>query len=358
MLQPSPPPTSPELVPPPAPAAATLWQDHSDLFERLKRRLASYAPNTQRALAADWRSWRNWCTENARTAFPAAPTDIVDYILAHSPPLQCSSTGELSMNLDAATPTLRRASTVTRWLASLSTLHRIANAPDPTRDEDVRATRRTVTRGRNTPEQKAPLRWTDVNNALTKLSNELRDLRAKALITVAYSTLARRAELTALRVQDVTFNTESDGTVTLKTKGGDHKERYLAPEARNALENWLTQAQIKEGPIFRRLESSGRVGSRALTSAEVARTFKRIATLIGLDPTRPTARISAHSTRIGAAQDLTAAGAALPEIMIAGGWKSPQMPAHYARKLDARQGAMRRWLEVARKSDQTTRRKP
>jgi hypothetical protein len=30
-------------------------------------------------------------------------------------------------------------------------------------------------------------------------------------------------------------------------------------------------------------------------------------------------RISAHSTRIGAAQDLTAAGASLPEIMVAGG---------------------------------------
>ena len=87
-----------------------------------------------------------------------------------------------------------------------------------------------------------------------------------------------------------------------------------------------------------------------LATAEVARTFKRIAVLIGFDPTS-VARISAHSTRIGAAQDLTAAGAALPEIMVAGGWKSPQMPAHYARKLDVRQGAMRRWLDTARKHD-------
>ena len=59
--------------------------------------------------------------------------------------------------------------------------------------------------------------------------------------------------------------------------------------------------------------------------------------------------ISAHSTRIGAAQDLTASGAALAEIMVAGGWESPRMPAHYARKLSTRQGAMRRWLDVARK---------
>jgi hypothetical protein len=85
------------------------------------------------------------------------------------------------------------------------------------------------------------------------------------------------------------------------------------------------------------------------TSVGVARTFKRIAAILDLDPGRPISRISAHSTRIGAAQDLTAAGAALPEIMIAGGWRSPQMPAHYSRKLDARKGAMRRWLEAARK---------
>jgi len=182
------------------------------------------------------------------------------------------------------------------------------------------------------------------------MGNELADLRAKALIAIAYSTLARRAELTALRVQDITFSTEGDGTATLKTKGGDHKERYLAPEARTALENWLKSAHIENGFIFRRLESNGLVGIRAITPAEVARTFKRIATFMGLDPTRAVARISAHSTRIGAAQDLTAAGAALPEIMIAGGWKSPQMPAHYARKLDTRQGAMRRWLDAARRN--------
>jgi integrase len=331
------------------PVAAGLWQDQSDLFEKLKRRLASYAVNTQRALAADWRAWRSWCTANGRTAFPAAPGDVVDYILAHSPPMQRTATGEVAMNPEATAPTIRRASTVTRWLASLSTLHRIANVADPTRDEDVRAARRSITRGRNTAEQKAPLHWADVTKALRTMRDELRDLRAKALLAVAYSTLARRAELTALRVQDVSFSAEGDGTVTLKTKGGEHKERYLAPEAREALERWLTRAGIAEGPIFRRLERGGRVGSRAITAAEVARTFKRIAALVGLGPGRPIARISAHSTRIGAAQDLTAAGAALPEIMTAGGWKSPQMPAHYARKLDTRYGAMRRWIDAARR---------
>ena len=69
---------------------------------------------------------------------------------------------------------------------------------------------------------------------------------------------------------------------------------------------------------------------------------------MGVEPSS-VSRISAHSACICAAQDLIAAGGALPEIVIAGAWRSPQMPAHYARKLDARGGAMRRWLETARK---------
>ncbi len=338
------------LAPLRTPRAAAVWQDEPRLFDRLRRRLSSYAPNTQRALAADWRAWRKWCEANTRRPFPAGPTDLVDYLHAHSPPLETDSRGAVAIARETSSPTIRRAATVQRWLASLSTLHRIAEVDDPTRSEDVKATRRTVTRGRPLPEQKQALRWPDVSRALETLGSSSRDLRAKALIAVAYSTMARRAELIECRVEDLTFSADGDGTVTLRTKGGNIHERYLGREARAALETWLDQAGIESGPVFRRLERHGGTGERTITTAEVARTFKRIAALIGLDPTS-VSRISAHSTRIGAAQDLTASGAALPEIMLAGGWKSPQMPTHYARKLDAKQGAMRRWLERARHRD-------
>jgi integrase/recombinase XerD len=333
----------------PIPTAAALWQDEPSLFETLQRRLGSYASNSQRALAADWSRWRKWCTARGRRPFPAAPTDLVEYVLDHSPPFERNAHGTLTLNLSSKSPGIRRVSTVSRWLASLSILHRLANCADPTKDEDVKAARRSVARGRLAQEQKAPLHWSDVQKALDTLGGDLRDLRAKALLTVAYSTLARRAELVALCVSDMTLAAEGEGTVTLRTKGGDLKERYLAPEACSALQAWLAATEINEGFIFRRLESHGGVGDRALNPAEVARIFKRVAVQLNLDPTRPVSRISAHSTRIGAAQDLTAAGAALPEIMVAGGWKSPQMPAHYSRKLDARHGAMRRMLKSERK---------
>ena len=72
--------------------------------------------------------------------------------------------------------------------------------------------------------------------------------------------------------------------------------------------------KIKKGPIFVAIRRDGSIGTKPITSAEVARTFKRIAKRIGIDADAA-ATISGHSTRIGAAQDVTTAGAALPEIM-------------------------------------------
>jgi len=325
------------------PLAATIWEDQPDLCAQLRRRLASFAPNTQRALASDWKVWRAWCAENARIAYPASAADVSDFALAHSPPLYTDQTGAVTMDPEAAGPLVRRATTVQRWLASLATLHRVANAPDPTKSEDVKAARRLISRGRATASQKAALHWKDVQAALVALGNSPRDLRAKAMISVAYSTMARRAELVGIRVEDLSPGLDGDGTVTLRTKGGAIQERYLAREARIALEDWRQAMKVKKGPVFLSIKRDGSVGTKPITSAEVARTFKRIAKCIGLN-TEAARNISGHSTRIGAAQDLTTAGAALPEIMAAGGWRSPGMPARYARKLDARRGAMREWL--------------
>ncbi|MEI6719170.1 MAG: tyrosine-type recombinase/integrase [Betaproteobacteria bacterium] len=327
----------------PTPFAATIWKDQPDLFEQLRRRLASFAPNTQRALASDWKVWRLWCLENARIEFPASPKDISEFALAHSPPLYTDQTGAVTMDPDATGPLVRRATTVQRWLASLATLHRVANAPDPTKSEDVKAARRLISRGRGNASQRAPLHWTDVQAALAALDNSPRNLRAKAMISVAYSTMARRAELVGIRVEDISHGLDGDGTVTLRTKGGAIQERYLAREARVALDAWRQTMRIKKGPVFLGIKRDGSVAATPITSAEVARTFKRIAKCIGLNA-EAARNISGHSTRIGAAQDLTTAGAALPEIMTAGGWRSPGMPARYARKLDVRRGAMRELL--------------
>ena len=79
--------------------------------------------------------------------------------------------------------------------------------------------------------------------------------------------------------------------------------------------------------------------SLSLASAcQVPRIFKGMAREAGL-PAGLADRLSGHSTRVGAAQDMVAAGIGLPAILQAGRWKSPAMVNRYGERLLARNGA-------------------
>ena len=58
--------------------------------------------------------------------------------------------------------------------------------------------------------------------------------------------------------------------------------------------------------------------------------------------------ITGHSGRVGMAQDLSSAGFALPELMTAGRWKSPRMPARYTERQAAGRGAVARYYQGSR----------
>ncbi len=75
---------------------------------------------------------------------------------------------------------------------------------------------------------------------------------------------------------------------------------------------------------------------RYWNSKEVPRIFRKLAVAAELKPGRPH---SGHLTRIGAAQDMLAAGLELREVMQAGSWKSVVMVARYGERLPARRGA-------------------
>jgi integrase len=67
--------------------------------------------------------------------------------------------------------------------------------------------------------------------------------------------------------------------------------------------------------------------------------FKELAEKAGLPPD-VVKRLSGHSTRVGAAQDMASRQIELPAIMQSGGWKSAQMVARYTAKQAAhRSGA-------------------
>lgn len=322
----------------------------AEIERHVRDRLMTYAPNTQRALKADWTVWHNWCVDTRnhadcrrRSSFPILPSVLVEFVLAHSPGEVRASDGTRSVDERLTHRRVKSPRTLARYLASLRALHRLAGyKDDPTADADVEAARRMVMRGRARARAKKPLRLAQVKEVLAIEPNTIREKRDQAMLAVAYSAMLRRSELVALEMRDLTLDPDGSGTATVRfskvDQDGEGHIRYLAPFAVRALNDWLEGAKIADGALFRAVSRSGMIGAKALTDHEVARVFKRMATRI--DGNIAMAGIAGHSTRIGAAHDLVEAGFDVAAIANAGGWKSLLMPNYYTRELRAKQSAM------------------
>ena len=79
---------------------------------------------------------------------------------------------------------------------------------------------------------------------------------------------------------------------------------------------WLDRGGIAEGLLFRSVGKGGRVGE-GLPAGQVPRILKAMARKAGL-PETVVEGLSGNSARVGAAQDMIAAGIELPAILQAG----------------------------------------
>ena len=90
--------------------------------------------------------------------------------------------------------------TVRRYVSSISTFHRAAGVANPCEALTVKlALKRMHREHGRVQQQAAPLNEGAVARMLVAAGATLRDLRDKALFTVAYTTMCRRAELVGLR---------------------------------------------------------------------------------------------------------------------------------------------------------------
>jgi len=80
----------------------------------------------------------------------------------------------------------------------------------------------------------------------------------------------------------------------------------------------MDAAKINGGLILRGVGRHG-VVTESLCDGQIGRIYKRVARQAKLNP-ELIARISGHSFRVGAAQDLLASGASMPIIMHRGRW--------------------------------------
>jgi site-specific recombinase XerD len=282
----------------------------------------AFARNTERALRADTAVFTGWCTDQGLKALPADPQTVAAFI---------DALGEA-----------RAPATVRRYVSSIATLHRAAGLASPCEADAVRLALKRLHRARGRAQKQATaLNRSYVDRMLAVPGPSLRTMRNRALLAVAYDTLARRSELVALQVADVEAALDGSAVVTIRRsktdQEGEGSRRYLAPDTHGYLDAWLTAAGVaQEGALFRSVTKAGGLGDR-LDPGTVARIFKEMATAAGLPPDT-VARISGHSSRVGAAQDMVLANVELAGVMQAGDWRSAVMVGRYTAKIAAQRG--------------------
>src|SRR5271170_7438718 len=289
----------------------------------------AYSPNTLRAQKADGEIFQAFCEARSESFLPANPKTIRAFI---------------EDRLRAG----KKPATVRRYIATIARAHVAAGLLNPCSSEAVRLGIKKMGRETSARQDQAhPLGWKDIKEFIDSAGVGLRADRERAMLCVAYETLARRGELVAFEVKDVDFHPDGTGIALIrrgKTDAeGQGRSAYLSRETVRWLKIWLEHAGISEGTLFRRLIGQNQFGG-PLNPGSIAPIFKRVAQWIGM-PERYLKLVSGHSTRVGATQDLAVLDIDLAAITQAGGWKSTRMPLQYAERINVERSGMAKAAE-------------
>jgi integrase len=248
--------------------------------------------------------------------------------------------------------------TLLRRLASIKKIHRLLRLPHLVDDEEVLLSLRRALRSKSRRRKQAHGLTGDLRDMMIAACPEtLLGLRNRALIAVGYDTLCRRSELVALRVEDLCELEGGAMSIFVKRAKtdpfGDGRLSYLTPKTVKILRAWLKASGVTESWIFRRVYSK-RIGVSCLHSYTVSRTIKELAAAAGMDQVVAT-KLSGHSMRVGAAQDMMANGIGILPIMQAGGWQSLNNVARYVAHVSVTQNGIAQLFRRQASNEPTSR---
>ena len=259
----------------------------------------AYAPNTLRAYRADFSEFIEFCENLGSEPLPADPMLIAEFVqhLAET----------------------NKSSTIRRKVATISAIHRYSYLDDPTKHPEVKIAIRKVNRRLGTRfSQASPINRDVLEKMLEQCGDDLRGTRNRMLLLLAYTTLRRRSELISLRIEDLNLADDRAGSILLRQSKTDQTQSgvllSLDMDVVEAITEWLSESKLSSGYLLRGIQ--GDSINDSLDPGQVARIFKSLAKQAQINPKR----VSGHSTRIGAAQDLLNEGKTIGQIMAQVGW--------------------------------------
>lgn len=276
--------------------------------------------NTRRAYRSDWEDFTIWCQSQGMCALPASPETVALYLTALA---------------EGCKP-----STLQRRLVAINRMHRAAQHESPTHSIGVQETMKGIRRALGSNQiRKQPAITRIIREMMSHLPSTIFGVRDRALLLLGFAAALRRSELVSLNYADINMRDEGM-VVTLRhsktdqegvgrTIGIPYGKRLETCPVR-AVQLWLTQSGITDGPLFRRISKSERVLPYRLSDKAVATIVKRSAAAAGYDP----GQFGGHSLRAGLATQAAIGGASERAIMKQTGHQSLEMVRRYIRDGD------------------------
>lgn len=293
----------------------------------------AFSKNTERALKSDLGIFVAWCNARGRRDLPAAPETISRFV------------DDMAAS--------RAPATVRRYVTSIGVAHRVIGYPTRINDPLVKlALQRMHRRQGRRQAQAGALTWPLRQRLLEAAGDRLIDDRNRALVAVAYDAMMRRSELVSCKLGDLVEEARGAGTMLVRRSKTDVEgcgdTVYLAPDTMRLVATWVNRSRLVEGRLFRSVRRCGQIGER-LHPSQIPRIFKDMAIKAGIAP-EIAEQFSGHSARVGAAQDMIAAGIELPAIMQAGRWKTTAMVSRYGERLLAQRSGAAQLAQFQRRS--------
>lgn len=272
-------------------------------------------PNTIRSYAAAIRHFeQEW-----QGLLPATPDTVARYL--------ADQATSVSIN------------TLRLRLAGLSRWHTDHGFPDPTKAKVVAQVLKGIRSAHSIPEKQAkPIELAQLQQVSDWLESappeagqnvrvhRLRLTRDRAMVLIGFWRGFRADELAHLKIENIELEPGAGMSIFLPHSKGDRDfegRRYRCPALSRlcpvtAYEDWLAASGLTSGPVFRKIDRWGHLGSEAITPGAVIPWLRHLLKAAGVVDSD---RYSSHSLRRGFAGWARSSGWDLKEMMEYVGWK-------------------------------------
>tara|TARA_B100000315_G_scaffold96766_1_gene88947 strand:+ start:161 stop:1132 length:972 start_codon:yes stop_codon:yes gene_type:complete len=291
--------------------------------------------NTLRAYKSDWIDFEKYCKFNNYNALPSTHETIANYLI------YCAE--ERSIKLKTAT--------IIRRYSAIARKHRDNKYPID-RKLYIEGVLEAIARkkGNSNISAKALLD-TDIKKIIDKIDEDkdegsrIRNIRDKTIILLGFFGAFRRSEISSINIENVEELILGLQVRLVKSKTDQFgigrniaipyskNTKYCAVNSYKLWNEELKKFNIKDGPLFRKINKSNNVEIGQLNRMSphrISLIIKKRATNAGLK----NPKISGHSLRSGFATSAAFAGAEERDIMRTTGHKSERMVRKYIQEAD------------------------